>query len=52
MRGGSPGEECEHDSEAVHDILSNITGITIQACMQFLHSLSLQQNIRRQHLTL
>jgi hypothetical protein len=29
--GGSPGEECDADSEAVSVILSNITGITRQA---------------------
>ena len=31
--GGSPGEECDADSEVVRVILSNITGITTQACM-------------------
>ena len=59
MRGGSPGEECDDDGEAVGVILSNTTQphnhhhpyTNMHA--QFPHTtLSLGRNRRRQHLAL
>jgi hypothetical protein len=53
-RGGSPGEECDADSQAVRVILSTTTGINhTRMHAQDLHTtLSLRQNSRRQHLAL
>ena len=51
--GDCPGEECDADSEALRVILSTITGINHTSMhVQFLHTLSVRQNSRRQHLAL
>jgi hypothetical protein len=50
---GSPCEECDADSEAVRVILATITAINhIRMHVQFLRTLSVRQNGRRQHLAL